>query len=391
MDHVPLLVLGAGVDGLLTALALSHQGFPVHLLDREPDPAVPDPATPDPAVSAGAGPATAAVAVAATALLPPAATQELGALGLLDGLVAATAEPRSFTLADARTGRLLHRVALGPAVRTRWRDPLLVVSLGTMRRLLAGAAASDDMVTVEYGVRPTVVEDVVEGALVGDEHGPAYRAEALVAADGPASPVRSLLRGGRPASAPYQLHRTRWPGPVAREEIRTWSSPLLHLCCTPTPDADTADLALVVRAEMGPAEIARAAAHHAVELREALEAAAFAAPVRVHHHRPLERWTRHRIGVLGAAAQPMLPHDGQALAQTVLDAAALGAAFDRADGRVVAALEDYERARAAPRARAAARAADVADVLHADGMLRRLRDHAWAGTSPDPQAALVGD
>ena len=36
MDPVPLLVLGAQFTGLAAALALAHQGFPVHVLDREP-------------------------------------------------------------------------------------------------------------------------------------------------------------------------------------------------------------------------------------------------------------------------------------------------------------------------------------------------------------------
>lgn len=377
MEHVPLLVLGRGVDGLLAALALAHQGFPVHLLDRGPDPVASGP--PD-----GAHPAT-------TALLPPAATRELAGLGLLDALVPGTVEPQSAVHADAQTGRVLQRVALGSAVRARRRDPLLVVSLAAMRRLLAALAAADDMVTVDYDVRATVVEDVVEGAIVGDEHGPAYRAEALVAADGADSPVRPLVRGGGPASAPYRVHRVPWPGPVVREELRTWSSPLFFARTVATPDTDAADLSVVVRSDLPPPEVARAAAHHAPEVREGLGAALAVAPARVHHHRPLERWVRRRIGVLGAAAQPLLPHDGQGLAQTVLDAAALGAAFDRADGRVVAALEDYERTRALPRARAAARASDVAAVMHADGLLRALRDHAWAGTSPDPLATVLGE
>ncbi len=375
MEQVPLLVLGAGVDGMLTALALAHQGFPVRLLDRDPEPD--DDAD-------GFPPTT-------TALLPPYANHELAGLGLLDALVPAITEPQGLVHADAQSGRPLRRIALGPAVRTRWRDPLLAVAVAEMRRLLAAVCAADDMVTVEYGVRPTVVDDVVEGALVGDETGPSYRAEALIAADGVDSPVRSLVRGGHAIPPPYLVHRGRWPEDVPRDEIRMWSSPLLHLTCTPTPGSGVADLEMIVRGDVGLAELQRTGAYHAAELRTAVDAALATPPVRVHHHRPLERWTRHRIAVLGAAAQPLLPHEGQALAQSVLDAAALGAAFDRWDGRVVAAFEHYERARAIPRARAAGRALDVAGVLHADGLVRQLRDCAWAGTSPDPQASVVSE
>lgn len=375
MQHVPLLVLGADLDGLAAALSLAHQGFPVHVLDRGPDPLeAPGDVPPEPAGAVQLG---------------PQACGELAALGL-DELLEDAVEPQRMLHDDAVTGRTLREVGLGRAVRKRFGQPLLAVGRARLRRGLALACASDDTITVEYRRRPAVVRDVVEAVLVGDEEAPRYRAEALVAADGADTRVRALLGGGALASMPYASYTTPWRGPDPGEEVRHWSSPVLH--ATRTPTADGASLGLLAPADLAPHEVRQALGHHAPELADVLAPALDAAPQRVHgHHQPLSRWTRHRITVLGSAAQPMLPHHGLEFGQTLLDAAALGAAFDRCDGRILEALERYERARAVPRAWAATHADEFAALCHAEGLTRRLRDRLWTGVAPDELAEAVGE
>ena len=79
MEQVPLLVLGAGIDGLAAALCLAHQGFPVQLLDRGPDPAALDDAGPT-----------------GSALVRPSAVRVLHGLGVLDELRSTALELRHF-------------------------------------------------------------------------------------------------------------------------------------------------------------------------------------------------------------------------------------------------------------------------------------------------------
>jgi 2-polyprenyl-6-methoxyphenol hydroxylase-like FAD-dependent oxidoreductase len=125
------------------------------------------------------------------------------------------------------------------------------------------------------------------------------------------------------------------------------------------------------------------------EVRAATTGAAPAVTDVLRHHAPLERPTRHRMTVVGAAAQPVLPHTAQSASQALLDAGALGRAFDRADGRIVPALQDYARERGAARAVAAERALDFAALCHADGLLRRVRDRLWRASPIDATAAVV--
>jgi salicylate hydroxylase len=371
---VPLLVLGARVSGLATALFLAHQGFPVHVLERDP------PVDGDPDV----------------AVLPPHALRELAVLGLADAVCAQAWEPVRLTHADAGTGALLRVADLGSAVRTRFGRPYVLVPCAVLRALLVAACAADEMVTVEYGRTVAAVEDLGDAVLVTDDTGGSYRAEAVVGADGPGSRLRGHLGGGHAVSAPYLLHRA--PGPAPPDGVlRLWSSPSLHVTHAGV-QGGAGSVSVTVRVDAldemhrdgVAAVVGRLMAATAPDVRAAAGEAVGTRPPRVlRHHVPLQRGARHRMTVVGAAAQPMLPHTAQAVAVDLLDAAALGRAFDHADGRIVPALDEYAHVRANPRAATAVRAHDFAALCHAEGLVRRLRDRLWRSDAIDATAAVV--
>jgi 2-polyprenyl-6-methoxyphenol hydroxylase-like FAD-dependent oxidoreductase len=178
--------------------------------------------------------------------------------------------------------------------------------------------------------------------------------------------------------------------------LRLWSSPSLHVTQCAVPGGGEVSVTVRVdalddmRREGVAAVVTRLLASTAPEVRAAAgDAVAHASP-RVHrHHAPLERGARHRMTVVGGAAQPMLPHTAQGLAVDIVDAAALGRAFDHADGRIVPALEEYAHVRTTPRAVTAARAQDFASLCHAEGLVRRMRDRLWRTGAVDATAAVV--
>ncbi|GAA4907996.1 salicylate hydroxylase [Actinomycetospora succinea] len=374
MVAVPLLVLGARFAGLTTALFLAHQGFPVHVVDRD------RPGDVDRGL----------------AVLTPSALRELAALGLADPLAAQAWEPRRLAHADADSGAVLRVAELGPVVRARFGRPYLLVPHAVLRACLVTACEADEMVTVTYGRSATAVEDLGDAVLVTDDEGDRYRAEAVIGADGPGSRVRAHLGGGHAISSPYLVHRG--PGPAPPDDcLRLWSSPTLHVTQSAVVGGE-GEVSMTVRVDAledmhrdgVAAVVGRLLAGSAPEVRAAVGDVVVRAPSRVHrHHAPLERGARHRLTVVGGAAQPMLPHTAQAVALEILDAATLGRAFDHADGRIVPALEEYAYVRAQPRAAVARRAHDFASLCHADGLVRRMRDRLWRTTSVDATAAIV--
>lgn len=378
VEHVPLLVLGHDVEGLATALALAHQGFPVHVLDRGGDPR--DPATAAPG----------AVAVA------PEASRELALLGLLDQVAAHACMPCRLVHADAASGSTLRRAELGRGVVDRYGHPFLLTRRAALRALLAAACATDEMIGVEYGRAAVGIDDVGDGVLVTCGGGAVYHAEALVGADGPASAVRAAMSAGPALSAPYVRYDA--PGPVPNDtDIRLWSSPDLHAVVAPVPGGS--EMSLVVRVDphdtlrhvAGDRVLDDLLARQHADLRRAAAGVLARAPSQVHRHQtPLSDGVHHRLTVVGSAAAPLLPHTAYATTLALLDAGALGRAFDRTDGRIAEALSSYAATRRPVWARRARQASEFATLCHADGLVRRMRDRLWANAPVDEMAAIVG-
>jgi 2-polyprenyl-6-methoxyphenol hydroxylase-like FAD-dependent oxidoreductase len=378
MEHVPLLVLGAGIDGLASALCLAHQGFPVQLLERGPDPESLDD-----------------VGATGSMLIRPAAARVLQGLGLLDALRPLTLEVQRYCHLDAASGQPLRKVELGEIAQARFGYPCLIVTRRDMRRALAQACAADEMIGVHYECRPSAVGDIGDAALVTLEDGTQWRAEALVGADGASSRVRGLLEAGAGALSPtFVVRRTTVAssaGEPASPEVRVWSGPQLQAMRLPSPRGG-AEIVLVMRADLPPAEREWVVSRLEPELRRSVSTVVAREPEQVlAHQRPLSRWTRNRLTVLCAAAQPLLPHTGDDENQALLDAQALGVAFDRSDGRILPGLEGYETLRAPARAACAARVAEFAALSHAEGLTRRLRDRLWAREIVDEVAEVLGE
>ncbi|HEY3684032.1 MAG TPA: FAD-dependent monooxygenase, partial [Streptosporangiaceae bacterium] len=113
----------------------------------------------------------------------------------------------------------------------------------------------------------------------------------------------------------------------------------------------------------------------------------------LYDRRPLERWTRGRMTLLGDAAHPMLPYFGQGANQAVEDAAVLARCLAGVPADAVpAALDRYERIRRP-------RASQAQEMSHGrresnhlpDGEAQRRRDAAFAGQAPlEANAWLYG-
>ena len=193
------------VHGLAAALALAHQGFPVHVLDRGRG-------------SPRSRPRRAEPRRVRRAREPRPGDRPRG-----------PCEPAGLLHADARTGSTLRVAELGPAVRARYGQPYLLVARSALRALFVAACDADEMVTSSTATG-RVRRGPRRGRLVTAQDGDVFRAEALVAADGAFSRVRELLGGGHPVSAPYLRAAS---GPAVDDVLRLWSSSSLHVVQTP--------------------------------------------------------------------------------------------------------------------------------------------------------------
>jgi salicylate hydroxylase len=189
----------------------------------------------------------------------------------------------------------------------------------------------------------------------------------LIGADGLHSIVRKHIGLGLSDVPVYSGH-TAWralvdasdaPPEALRLETTLWLGAKAHLVHYPLRDGSIVNVVAVTEdpwrgAETGdywsaPADAAAVAArfgHWHGQARALVGAARLWRRWPLFDRNPVTRWTFSRVALLGDAAHPLLPYLAQGAAQAIEDAHALGRAF-AVHNEVIAALQSYERQRAA--------------------------------------------
>ncbi|MGH4030519.1 FAD-dependent oxidoreductase [Actinomycetota bacterium Odt1-20B] len=318
------IVVGGGIGGLATAVALRRAGWRVQVLERRPD-----------FRELGAG-----------LSLWPNALRALDALGLGERV-------RELALTDAsagirdRSGRWLSRTDTGELAR-RHGEVAMVHRADLLDTLRAAVPAED--------LRPGVTVEAVRADGTVLHSGTETRADLVIGADGIGSRVRRSLWPGAPAAryAGYTTWRmVTAPVPVA-EGAESWGRGE-RFGYAPLPDGRVYAFAVLTApeglADRIPADRAlallrrRFGSWHAPvpDLLGAVEPGAL-----LHHGiyelPPLHTFVTGRAALLGDAAHAMTPNLGQGACQALEDAVELADALARG-GSVEGALTVYDRIR----------------------------------------------
>ena len=362
-------VVGAGIGGLVTAVALQRRGVDAHVYE---------------AAAAGRD-------VGKGIWVPPNAMRALDRLGLA-AAVAEHGVALERAAVQTAEGRAVQEIDFGE-VRARHGHTTVSVLRADLHRVLADALRSG---TLHWGHRCTGVE--ADGprpaARFGDRR---VEADLVVGADG----VRSVVREAVAPEAPFRfagqtctlgVARLRLAGPLARSARELWGGPS-RFGFSPVGPETAYWFAPVSGPPVGAA--AEVDARHLDGLRRRY--AAFAAPVpailaasdpsdavRVDlgELAPLPRWHRGRVVLVGDAAHAMTPNLGQGGAQAVEDGVALARALSD-DPDWPAALARYERARRATATRVARTSWWMGKAAHLrPRWARGLRDAVFRAT-PD--------
>jgi 2-polyprenyl-6-methoxyphenol hydroxylase-like FAD-dependent oxidoreductase len=314
-----VIVVGGGIGGLSTAIALDRTGHDVVVLERAPS----------------IDPVGAGISLFANAL------RGLARLGVHDDVAALGSRGRRGAV---RTwdGRQISTLSSDVVEGT------IAIHRADLQAVLGRAAAD-----LRLGAEVTSVADDADAvaALLAD--GTAVEGDLLVGADGLSSVVRRAVADARPRFAGY----TAWRG-ICRVPVETgllsesWGVGerfgLLDIGRSRTywfatknapegePDEPAGRKAEILRRFVGwhePIAEVAAATDEADILR-----------TDVYYLEPLERWTRGRVALLGDAAHATTPGIGQGAAQAIEDAVVL--ADQLAAGRdPQAALASYEAIR----------------------------------------------
>jgi salicylate hydroxylase len=338
-----LIIAGAGIAGLTTALALTRAGMRVTVLEQS-----------DRLAETGAG-----------IQLSPNATRVLIALGLRDRLSPLLMVPQAIRVMSGGSGREIVRIPLGDEAERTYGAPYWTIHRGDLQSVLAAAATAAHDVTLKLGLRVVDFTGHANGITVlarraskiSDERG-----FALIGADGLWSVVASRLRGQR---RPHFAHRTAWralvPADSAPAEFRApvvhlWLGLDAHLVHYPVKGGRLINIVGIVHDEWNKQGWSAAGdrdeiLRHFARWSWAEKARALIAlPDKWLKWALYDRKTPFRGGVcavtlIGDAAHPMLPFLAQGAAMAIEDAAVLAAMLGRYRDDPADALRGYEGAR----------------------------------------------
>jgi salicylate hydroxylase len=382
------MVVGGGIGGLATALALGRTGLNIQVLEQ----------------------ASAFGEVGAGLQLGPNAVRVLADWGLTDALNACAAFPEALQVRDARGGERLGRLSLGPQARARYDQPYATLHRADLHALLLQAVRQLPRVHLALNARVAGYTESTDGVRVTGENEAVYEAHALIGADGLWSRVRSQLLGAQPVRASGHLayrgmvRSADLPAALRAPLVTAWLGPRLHVVHYPVRQGQWFNVVVVVHGVLGQGHGGAVGADpqswtheaHAEDLRRAL-GAAHADLLQMVDAVP--RWTlwplndrppmtgpqdhaRGRVALLGDAAHPLRPYLAQGAAMALEDAWTLGCLVEQqpADAEIpwVALFERFARVRWARNARVQSRSQRNGSIFHASGLVRWGRNTAMA-------------
>src|SRR5712672_672140 len=374
-----VLIVGGGIGGLSTAIALRYQGVDALVLEQTKVP-----------TEIGAG-----IQIAANAAIV------LRQLGLEAGMRAVGVKPHSYDYRDLRTGRMLYQAPLGDEAAARYGAPMYNIHRADLVQLLFDAVPPE---AKKLGARCAAVSQDKDGVEVTLQNGEKVRGDALVGCDGIHSVVRQHLRGPEekhfanilmwrsliPAERLEGLgleeRGNYWFGP-GRTLITYWVRPknlYSILASVPAHEVqreswdDSGDISEMLRS-FDDAE---------PRARKMLEQCPSVFITGMFYRDPIDNWTDGRVTLLGDAAHPMVLFLAAGAGQSIEDAWTFARVLARRQDDVPGALLEYEQRRLPRTTRIQAGARAVVKLMHeTDGGRVRDRNGRWKGLARiDPMA-----
>jgi 2-polyprenyl-6-methoxyphenol hydroxylase-like FAD-dependent oxidoreductase len=374
--HSRALIVGGGIGGLTTALALARTGMSATVLERSAF-----------ADETGAG-----------IQLGPNATHALAELGVLDAITATAFKPDVLRLFDGPSGTSLATVPLGRIAEERYGAPYLTLHRADLHASLLAACRAEGAIELRRGFDVSETEVLAETLIVRDADGTPVEGSILVAADGLWSRLRiriapdADLRFSGATAWRALVPREEVPAPFDAPEVGLWLGPHAHLVHYPVRSGKDLNIVAVVEggsAKQGwsrraePDLLLPSFQHWAQPAKALLEMVETWRRWSLFQLKPLPRWTDGRMALLGDAAHPVLPYHAQGAALAIEDAATLAASLKASGGDPASAFPRYQSLRMDRAARVQAQAARFGRIYHLRGPAAFARNFLLGRRRPE--------
>lgn len=376
MSGLPIVVVGAGLGGAMTALALGRKGYDVLVLEEAEEFGV----------------------IGYGIQLGPNVFWMLDRLGVADAVLAKALRPKSLVMYDWVDGAAIARIPTGDSFLQRFGKPYVVIHRVDLHRVLLDACRALPNVRMIPSTAVQSFEDMGDRVRVDIADGRRYEGAALVGADGIRSTIRQQLTNeGPPRSLGYVAHRTIVPMSEVNFDVDTdnvvmWSGDGFHIVHYPLRDHSLFNVVTVFKTlDMAPTDtdsphpdLARVYRDSHPTMKKLWAMMDLSRRGWVSHDRdPIRHWSRGRVTLLGDAAHPTLQSLAQGACMAIEDAVCLAGLLDATSGdRVESAFRQYVNARYLRTARVQYESRYLWDnFYHLGGLEREVMRSAWENKS----------
>ena len=339
-DPIQVAIVGGGIGGMTTALALSQTGLQVRLYEQAPR-----------FSEIGAG-----------IMLTPNATRVLGHLGVGEALAAKAMRPPASIYRRFDNAELVGNAPLADVIEEKYGSPYFHIHRTDLLDLLSTAVSAQDNAELYTDHRAVNCSHDGDKAQLNFANGTTVTCDLILACDG----VRSTLRGSLLAAAqPRFRGQIAWrglvpaaglPESVTDQASVVWIGPDRHIVQYLVRDGSLVNYVAIAAKEQWeedgwnrPSTVAEVTEEFAgwhddvlALLRATPEDALY--KWGLFDRDPLDRWVFGRVALMGDAAHPMLPFMAQGSAMAIEDAMILSRSLQAADS-VETALDIYQATR----------------------------------------------
>lgn len=362
-----ILIVGAGIGGLVSALCLNKKGYEVEMYEQS-----------EVLSELGAG-----------VQLSPNATRVLDYLELTDDLKPHIFEPRSFQFLNYKTEKIISKRELGLKIQDDFGFPNFDVHRADLQKVLLNKVE-------EEGIKINTNMKVID---VGNEENKAYikineekiKADIVIGADGIHSVVREKLFEKKESSFTGNV---AWrmlipvdslPRDLILPDTTVWLGPKKHFVSYHVSGGKNLNCVCLVEqdgwtneswSERGNIEDLREVYNGWNQTIETLLKIANPNTLyrwALHDRPPMKQWSKGRITLLGDAAHPMLPFLAQGAAMAIEDGAVLADCISSFED-IEKSLKYFEQIRKPRTSFVQLAARRNAKILHLSGLAAFFRN-----------------
>ena len=385
-QKMPVLIVGGGIGGLGTALALSRKGIPSHVIEQA-----------DEFKEIGAG-----------IQLGPNVFRMFEYLGLTPEMSKWAVFPDGLEMRDSITGETFINLPVDQRFYDKYHAPYAVIHRADMLNVIYEACKRSNLITLTTSQKVVDIDQTVGGVTARCESGQVFNGAALVGCDGLWSTIRQILVGdGKPVVSGHIAYRAvvpteEWPKEHRINRMIVWAGEKTHLVHYPMRRGEIFNLVVVFhsdRYEEGwdtygdPEELHKKFADKCAPVRMLLQKVN-AWKMWVLCDRPaIKQWSKGRVTLLGDAAHPMLQYLAQGGNMALEDAVCLAEQVEAHGDNHEAAFKKYQELRYLRTARVQLMARVFGEIYHASGVNRELRNQVlsdWTSTGGVDMSWLYG-